>query len=147
LKASTTRDPHGYRCRLALVDPSPMPDPWPFRPQSKPCDAPTHEPMPMPATLSATPYLLKGAGDVKSDDPKESKETRRVRPSSQNTQDQKVYLSSVTHDTRASKPMMSGRTARMEAMGRWEIELVAYYAEERGATSIRSIEACLYMQH
>jgi hypothetical protein len=30
-----------------------------------------HEPMPMPATLSATPYLLKGAGYVKSDDLKE----------------------------------------------------------------------------
>jgi hypothetical protein len=31
-----------------------MANSWPFWPQSKPRDAPTHEPMPMPATLSAT---------------------------------------------------------------------------------------------
>jgi hypothetical protein len=61
-----------------------------------------HEPMPMQATVNATAYLLKGQETVKSDDPKESKEMRRVRPSSQTTQDQKVYMSSVTHDTRAS---------------------------------------------
>jgi hypothetical protein len=60
----------------------------------------------------------KERGDVKSDDQKEeSKETRRVRLSSQTTQDQKVYLSSVTQDTRASQPTMSGKMARMEGMG------------------------------